>query len=421
MPSAERERERPAPFAALFARDLRALTASRALWAQWLVGGPLAAIALRQGLALRPGADAFESVVVPALSALSLSTAILFPFVVVRAFGRDKESGAAAIIWQLGHGSLASSLSKAFACAVAFLSSTLPALSLVAAAAVAGAHVHAASLGAVLLGYALYGALVTGIAALAAALSSGVSAAALTALVCTVGLWGLESAGPRVGGALGRVAQFTPTAALTVFQHGVVDVRLVVAQLALALGLMLAGSLLLVPAAAIETRLVRAGVVLAVALAVAVTGGQVRRSYDLTEMRKSSFPRAAADQLQRIGDPIMVTVRLRADDARYADLERDILDPLSRACTVELERVDVEDRRYGLVTYQVGTRAGESRSTQAADVVPLILDLAGLKAPPIVADGARPAVFSGSVGFAIPLAVLWFVAGAALVASRRRT
>ena len=406
MPSAD------APLWALVIRELRALCAGWPLWLLVIGAGPLAGLALTGALAAfkEGGTDAQAGVVVPVLSALFLSTTLGFPFVVAHVAGADRRNGAHACVWQLGHRALASAAAKALALAAAFVLSLLPALCVLGAFALAGGHVDVSATAALVAGYALYAGMVIGVGLFASSLVSDV---ALVTLAATAGLWALFVAG--------KLTRATPAAALRVFERGVVDVRLALVMGVVAVTLVLWAAQLAAPASSLEKRLLRVAVVSVLGFLALLVCAQVRRSFDFSEGHSSSFPRAIEEALGHIGDPVRVTLRLRADDPRSLELERAVLGPLARATGVDVERAN-DDKRYGLVTYQVGTRAGESRAMTAQEIVPLVLELAGLRAPIFVADARAPHPFTQPVPLAYALAFgVWPALGAlGLWRARRR-
>ncbi len=409
----------------LVRRELRALFARRAPWWALAAAGPLAGVACARAVdAFRASGDGdtLAGVVAPTLGAVLVSTSLSFPFIAAAAFARDKHTDA--MLGQLGHRAVFVVAAKALALFVAFAASTLPALLALAGFALAGGHVYGPSLLAAFFGQVLVGTVVAGAGAVAGAVTEGYAAAALVTLAAAAGLVAAPSWGAHAPGPLAALAALAPTAALEVFSRGVVEVRLVVVLALAAAALLLAGAVLRAPAAALDKRIVRAVVVVVVFAGVGAGAARVPSSFDASEGRRNSFPGAITAALAKIGDPVRVTLRLRADDPRSAQLERTVLEPLGRAARVEVKRLVVDDRTYGLSTVQVGTRAEETRATTPEEIVPIVLGLAGVKAPPFVADAAPAAhPFSARtppLAVALPCALWPLLMLAGLLLARRR-
>jgi hypothetical protein len=406
--------ERRAPLLATLAlvrRELSALARSGATWAGVGTAAVLGGLGLRGALD-----DTLEGALAGVFGALLASVAIVFPLVAARAFARDRESGADVLLAQLGHRALPMLFARLVALMAGFLLFAAPALSAAAVLRLGGAEVDLAVASA-LLGHALYALFVCGAAAVAAGLTRGVAAARLATLVVVAGLWLHERAGGK-GGA------FLPSAAVGVFERGVIDGRDVLALLAGGLGLCVAG-IALQGRAPLERRALRAGLALLVTAGLTLAASQVRRSWDVTSDRRSSLAPAAEASLALVGDPIRATVGVRADDPSFARLQREVLLPLARASRLRVvhdEGVAPDD-----VVWQVGGRTKTSRISgpgggNAEQMVPLVLELAGVKAPAVI--DLRPPARRLPGGRERALFVLWglwpALAAVLLLSSRRR-
>lgn len=370
MPSRERV---PLPLA-LVVRELRALALSRSSW------GALAFTAAASGLALaRVDADALvEDAERAALAGLSLAGASVLPLVAAWAFARDKESRADVLLAQLGQTTAVTTTARACALLVGFAVLCLPVLSAFIALRLMGVATDANAIASALLGHGLAALVVIGSSSVAAGLSSSVAAARLLAFVAALGPW-LHA---RTGG---PGAAFLPVSAVRVFERGVVDVRDVLALAAGGLGLCALGAVLLERGPG-EKRWPAALVVVVVMLVATVGASRVRLSFDVTADQRSSLSPSAAAALAGIGDPIRATVGARPDEPAFAALQRSILVPVARAAELRVRHDPSLDD--DVVVWQVGPRSApvvsESRARTVPEVVPLLLELAGLQAPLVV-------------------------------------
>jgi ABC-2 type transport system permease protein len=99
----------------LLAKELRGVISGRALWTMLLILCPLvgysffqavalygeASAAARDAPALASGLSPLDGVLVPTFGAFYLAVTLLFPFVAIRALGREKETGALRLLVQL--------------------------------------------------------------------------------------------------------------------------------------------------------------------------------------------------------------------------------------------------------------------------------------------------------------------------------
>src|SRR5438552_7477496 len=99
----------------LLVKELRGVLSGRALWTMLLILCPLvgysffqavalygeASSAARDSRALASELSPLDGVLVPTLGGFYLATTLLFPFVAIRALGREKETGALRLLVQL--------------------------------------------------------------------------------------------------------------------------------------------------------------------------------------------------------------------------------------------------------------------------------------------------------------------------------
>jgi len=141
----------------LLAKELWGVLSGRALWTMLLILCPLvgysffqavslygeASLAARDSPVLATGLSPLDGVLVPTFGALYLAVTLLFPFVAIRALGREKETGALRLLVQLPYSVPTLIAAKLAAIAVAWLIAIIPALSALAIWAMLGGHLQA--------------------------------------------------------------------------------------------------------------------------------------------------------------------------------------------------------------------------------------------------------------------------------------
>jgi hypothetical protein len=174
------------------------------------------------------------------------------------------------------------------------------------------------------------------------------------------------------------------------FQHGLVrlDVLLAVGTFVL-FGLVLAAIWMRLGMSvrrrtyeSIATGAIAAAAIVAVTFATA--------SWDLSENRMNSFPKADEAALEGVREPLRIEAHLAAEDPRRMDLENRALSKLRRVMPrVEVTYVaqtttglfEQAGQHYGEVWYELGRRREMSRSTTAEAVLETIYSLAGVQPP----------------------------------------
>jgi hypothetical protein len=151
----------------------------------------------------------------------------------------------------------------------------------------------------------------------------------------------------------------------------------------------------------------------------------LRASWDFSENRRNSFPRADEAALAQIQQPLIVTVFLSPEDPRLTDLEQNVLKKLRRV----LPRVEVDyaassrmglfesaEDHYGEIWYEMSGQRVLERSTIEPVVLEQIYKLANVAPPeqreendfpgyPLAARPARAAwIFYGLWPLAVILA-----------------
>lgn len=388
----------------LASKECRELSASRAYWLLLLMIGPLVGhsfitavdlYAEASGIgggaaALSQGLTPLDGMLVPTFGAYDLAVTLLFPFVAIRLISAEKESGATKLLLQFPSRLATSIAVKALVLLLGWMVAWVPGLVAVALWKSYGGHLYAPETLNLLLGHLLRVALSGGIAVAAASIAESAASAAIATLGFTVGTWALDFIGAGRGGWTQELAAYTPTAALRVFEQGLLrlSTMIVIAVLSIA-GFALA-AVWLHTGRTWRYRFMATSVVMITLAAAAIGGAALRSSWDLSENRRNSFPPADEAALRQIKEPLKVTVYLSAEDPRLTDLERSILSKLQRI----LPRVDVDyaassrtglfegaEEHYGEIWYEMGARRVMNRSTTEPIVLEQLYELAEVKQP----------------------------------------
>jgi hypothetical protein len=369
-------------------------------------GAPGAPSALAQGM------NPLDGILVPTFGAYDLAATLLLPFVVIGLVSAERATGAWTILVQSPASVRSMVAMKALALAAAWMIALVPGLAAVALWRSYGGHVHGAELAALLLGHLLRAGLTIGIAAAAAAVTDQSATAAIVTLGVTVGSWALDFVAAVRGGMWERIAAFTPTATLRLFEQGLVRASAVAVMTATCIAGLALAAVWLDVGAAFSRRVARSAAVLLAFAVVAAGGARLHASWDVTEDRRHSFAPADEAALRALPAKLRVEVHLGAEDPRLADLQRGVLQKLERVVP-RLEVVNTSrsrtglfakpDEHYGEVWYELGGKRVMLRSTIEPVVLETIFGLARV-APPArggpMAYGGYPLAASGS--FAAP-------------------
>jgi ABC-type transport system involved in multi-copper enzyme maturation permease subunit len=412
-------RVRNTPFAWLLAKEWRELLASRAWWVMLALIGPLVGVsfisAVRtyaelsglNGTAAGVG-EAFSPLVgvwAPTFSACELAAAFLLPFVAIRVVGGDRQSGALKLEAQQPMPPAWRIAAKALVLLGAWLVALMPAVLAAVLWRAYGGSVYPPELAALAFGHVLNAGLTIALAAAAASLTEHPSTAAIVTLSVTVGTWIVNFIAAIHGGLWQRIAEYTPTAMVAQFQHGLVrlDVALVSLLLTFA-GLALAAVWMQIGAPVLR-RASESAIVAAITAALLLGATFAWRSWDLSEARINSLPEPDEQALARIHAPLHMEIHFAPEDPRRTDLETKTLSKLRRALpklqvtyvsSTSTGLFEQTAAHYGEIFYDLGGRRAENRLTSADGVLDTIYALAGI-APPSETDDS---VFRGH-----PLAV----------------
>lgn len=406
----------PSTFVLLLGKELGELRASRAWWLLLAAMGPLTGHAFATAArayseasgsaggpaALSQGLSPLDGFIVPVFGAYALAATLLLPFVAIRMLSAEKEDGGLLLMLQTRVRSHTMLGAKLWVLLGGWAVTLVPGLVALALWRAAGGHLAPTEVAVVLLGHLLRAALTCAIALAAAALTESTSTAAIVALAVTLATWALDFTAAVQGGLAMRLAAFTPEAALRTFEHGELSVAVVLVTLLATAGLVGVASLWLRPSRW-PVRAGRMALLLGATVLALLAAARVDTSYDLSEDRRNSFPRADAAALRTLAlrDPmeVEVEVHLGSEDPRLADLDRSVLRKLRRVLPRTRVRYvaatgtglfDAPDARYGEVWYSIGGRRVMSRSTTPAIVLETLYDLAGVRRPADANDPPYP-------------------------------
>jgi len=430
-----------APLRPLLGKELREITAGRAIWILLLLICPLIGYSFQQAVTLYGEASTaalqspvlaaslspLDGILVPTFGAFYVAITLLFPFVAIRTLGQEKESGALCLLIQLPYRASTLILAKFTAVLAAWLLASVPALSALVLWRILGGHLSGPETLNLILGHLLYGLLIGAVALFCASISEGATTAAIIALAVTIGSWVLDFTVAGQPGRLGWLSHLSLTEALRLFEQGLLSVGLVSGICGIIAGLIALTSVWLPPGISPRRKLVRSIPCALAMIAVLGVAAQLRATQDVTEDQRNSFPSADQRLLATLPLTLSITVHLVPEDPRYADLRRNVLSKLDRSMrNVSIRLSDhrrpaskLDDDNYGIVEYSYGARSDTSRSTSPREILPLLYALAAIPPPapdpapdysgyPLIADGNASVIwFFG--GLPALTAVAWWL------------
>jgi len=225
----------------LLVKEVGELLSGRALWTMLLMLCPLVGYSFFQAVALYGEASAaardqpvlatslspLDGIVVPTFGAFYVAVTLLFPFVAIRALGREKETGALKLLVQLPYQIRTLVAAKLTAISVAWLIGLIPVATALLLWLSFGGHLNPLETSNLFLGHLLYGLLIGAIALFAAAISDSSATAAIVTLGFTIASWVLDFALAGQSGTLGWMSRLSLTQALRTFEQGLFSARLV--------------------------------------------------------------------------------------------------------------------------------------------------------------------------------------------------
>ena len=424
LPEGEGVFQQSYSFVQIFAKEWRELLASRSFWLLLLMIGPLVghgfitAVGLyaeASGIgggpaALPQGLTPLDGMLTPAFGAYDLAATFLFPFVAIRMIASEKQSGGLKLLLQLP-GNLATKLSaKGLALLAGWLVTLIPGLLAISLWKLYGGHLYAPETLNLFVGHLLRVMLSAGIAV--AALAENAASAAIVTLGFTVGTWALEYVAAYRGGFLQQLANYTPTAALRSFEHGLLQLSTSIAMLAISVAGFALAAIWLHTGRTWRFRLVGTAALILVLALVGFGANGLRGSWDLSENRRNSFSREDEAALRQIRPALKITVVLSPEDPRLADLEQNVLRKLRRVLTrLEIHYVastvtglfEKPEDHYGEIWYEMSGQRVMERSTIEQVVLETIYQLAGVTAPQHIEEN----VFGGYPLTAYPRGAGW--------------
>jgi ABC-2 type transport system permease protein len=404
---------RHAPLRPLLAKELWGIASGRALWTMLLIMCPIVGVSFFQAMSLygessaaavdspvlASGLSPLDGILVPTFGAFYVTVTLLFPFVAIRALGREKETGTLRLLLQLPYSARTLITAKMAAVAVAWLIALIPAASALVLWRALGGHLDTVETLNLLLGHLLYGLLIGAVALFAAAIAESAATAAIMTLAITIGSWIIDFALAGQPGLAEWVSRLSLTQTLRPFEQGLFSLGLVLGTLAAVAGLATLAAIWLHPGVPVRTKFVRSLVCTAVTGALLFLAAQASTTIDVTEDRRNSFPAADQRVLATLRGPLVITVNLAPEDPRYVDLRRNVLGKLERVLpnvTIRLAGSGhtivgrSSEESYGEVEYSYGGRSDKSRSTSHREILPLLYGLAGVPVPTPVAGEDYP-------------------------------
>jgi hypothetical protein len=383
----------------LIAKEWRALMASRPWWIMLALIGPLVGVcftnAVRSFAEVSQGAgagcgivcDPLVGVWAPTLSGYEAVAIFLLPFVAIRQVSDDRRSGAFKLELQRPFPAVGRILAKAAALAGGWLIGSAALLIAIVLWASYGGRVDAASLAVAVFGQWLNAGLTIALAVAVASIAEHPSTAAIITLAVTVGTWVLALVASIYGGLWQRLSELTPTALLSMSQHGLLQSSVTTAiTVFIVTGLCIA---------AVWTRLgtpISRRVVETIGIAgvacLAAWGGQLTHaSADLSEGRLNSFAKSEEEALARLPGPLTIEAHLAPQDPRRLELERGAFAKLRRVLPgvhiTYMARTtsglyEQADPGYGELWYQVGGHREMNRAVTDESVLETIFSAGGI-------------------------------------------
>jgi ABC-2 type transport system permease protein len=337
------------------------------------------------------GLSPLDGILVPSFGGLYLISSLLYPFVVIRTIGAEKQTGAVQLLLQLPY-SLGEVIAAKLTAAIAAWSILLlPCLAAVGLWTVQGGHLAGWETANLVLGHFLFALVTAGISLVAAAATESSASASIAAIAVMSGFWVLDFASAGEDGLLKELSALSLTRELKSFESGLFSLNAAVGSLSAAAGLATLAGVWLRPAWLRVRKMAISVLVVSLTSLVIATAAQIRFYRDAAEDRRNSFAAADESLLRTIDSRLAIRVFLAPSDPRAYDLERSVLAKLRRTMpqvSIRYEDVNANpflsgaNDEYGNVFYSYDGRQAMSRSTSAEEVLNLVFQLAGLVRKP---------------------------------------
>jgi ABC-2 type transport system permease protein len=396
----------------LLRKEARELLASRSYWLLLLVIGLLVGHAFLTAAetyaefsgagggstALSHGLSPLDGIVVPIFGAYDIAATFLLPFVVIRLVASEKQNGALKLLLQSPAETGWMLCIKAVALFAAWTVAMVPGAVALVMWSAHGGHLNPGEVAVVVMGHFVMAGITIAVAAVAGAIAASSASAAIVALTFTLTTWAIAFIAEARGGWIKEISEYTPLAIVRTFEFG--ELRLatvIVVAVFIVAGLTVAGISLDI-GDRLRSRAAEIVVVVICAGAAAMVASTLHASWDLSENRWNSFPRADEAMLRSIDKPLAVKVFLAAEDSRLQELENEVLRKLERTmkhvtitngATSRTGLVDTSSN-YGETWYTMGDSTVKERSVAAPIVLLDIYSVAGVTPPPDSNDAPYP-------------------------------
>jgi hypothetical protein len=326
----------------------------------------------------------------PTFSACEVAAAFLLPFVAIRVVSGDRQSGALKLELQHPMSALARIVAKAVVLFAGWLLALgAPAIAVALWLSYGGA-LYWPELATVCAGHLLNAGLTIALAAAAASWAEHPSTAAILTLAITVGTWIISFIAAVHGGFWERAVDYTPTAMVAQFQHGLVRLDVVLIAVALTVAGLMLGGIWMRLGVAVRRRIAESMALGALTVAVILVCRLAHPSWDTSENRMNSFSKADEQALRQIRKPLEIEAHLAPEDPRRADLEHRVFSKLRRIMpNAEIRYISATsiglfeqtNPQYGEICYKLDDRSLMSRATNEEAVLATIYELAALTPP----------------------------------------
>jgi ABC-2 type transport system permease protein len=389
----------------LVRKELRSLAAAPSFWIMLLVETPLVGYGFIQAAylyaqasrsavkfpELAKGMEPMQGIFVPTFGSLYLVLTLLFPFIAIRLIRAERDSGALKLLLQSPANGAVILSAKIAALTCAWLCSLVPIFAAIALWTLLGGHLFSPHLLVLLLGYGLYALMIIGVAFAASLITDSPTSAAIITLAATLGMWVLDFSSGTTD-MLRNFAEFSPTELIRQFETGILSIANVLRLSALAFWLLAISLVFLHPGTPVRRKIATCIATLVFTAAVFACASLFPGYVDASEDLHNSFNPAYERALNRLDQPLVITVNLSPDDSRLREIQYNVLAKLERTVRdlqIIYPNVDKqalftshEDDRYGLITYEYAGRKDEGRSNSPTEILPIIFKLSGQNVAP---------------------------------------